>query len=76
MEIIIHRVNKIKELKKISTNFGAEIDIRTSGSNLILCHDPYTKGDMLVDYLENYKHKTLVLNIKEAGIEKNVLNRS
>tara|TARA_Y100000768_G_C23922067_1_gene655476 strand:+ start:298 stop:882 length:585 start_codon:yes stop_codon:yes gene_type:complete len=74
MEIIIHRVNKIKELKKISTNFGAEIDIRTSGSNLILCHDPYTKGDMLVDYLENYKHKTLVLNIKEAGIEKNVLN--
>ena len=74
MEIIIHRVNKIKELKKISTNFGAEIDIRTSGSNLILGHDPFTKGDMLLDYLENYKHKTLVLNIKEAGIEKNVLN--
>ena len=24
MEIIIHRVNKIKELKKISTNFGAD----------------------------------------------------
>ena len=30
MEIIIHRVNKIKDLKK-SPNFGVEIDIRTYG---------------------------------------------
>ena len=74
MEIIIHRVNKINELKKISSNFGVEIDIRTNGSNLILGHDPFTKGDKLNNYLENYKHKTLVLNLKEAGIEKNVLS--
>ena len=74
MEIIIHRINKIKELKKISTKFGAEIDIRTSGSNLILGHDPFMKGDKLKDYLENYNHKTLVLNLKESGIEENVIN--
>ena len=74
MEIIIHRINKIKELKKISTNFGAEIDIRANGSSLILNHEPFNTGDKLKDYLENYNHKTLVLNIKEAGIEKNVLN--
>ena len=69
MEIIIHRINKIKELKKIPTNFGAEIDIRTNGSNLILAHDPFLKGDKLKDYLENYNHKTLVLNLKEAEME-------
>ncbi len=74
MEIIIHRLNKIKDLKKTSKDFGAEIDIRTSGSNLILSHEPFIKGDKLKDYLENYNHKTLVLNIKEAGIEKDVLN--
>ena len=74
MEIIIHRINKIKDLKKIPVNFGVEIDIRTMGSNLILNHDPFTKGDKLINYLENYKHQTLVLNLKEAGIEKNVLN--
>ena len=74
MEIIIHRVNKIKDLNKISENFGVEIDIRTSGSNLILSHDPFIKGDMLENYLESYKHKTLVLNLKEAGIEKNILS--
>ena len=74
MEIIIHRLNKIQNLKKTSINFGAEIDIRTSGSHLILSHDPFFKGDKFIDYLENYKHKTLVLNIKESGIEKDVLN--
>ena len=74
MEIIIHRVNKIKDLKKISPNFGVEIDIRTYGSNLILNHEPFANGDNLKDYLENYKHKTLVLNLKEAGIEKKVLS--
>ena len=72
MEIIIHRVNKIKDLKKISPNFGVEIDIRTYGSNLILNHEPFANGDNLKDYLENYKHKTLVLNLKEAGIEKSI----
>ena len=74
MEIIIHRVNKIKDLKKISSNFGVEIDIRANGSNLILNHEPFNPGDKLKNYLENYKHKTLVLNLKEAGIEKEVLS--
>jgi hypothetical protein len=74
MEIIIHRVNKIKELKNTSPNFGTEIDIRTHGSELILSHDPFVKGEKLNEYLENYKHKTLVLNLKEAGIEKTVLD--
>ena len=74
MEIIIHRVNKIKDLKKIPKNFGVEIDIRTSGSKLILNHDPFIRGDLFESYLEHYNHKTLVLNLKEAGIEKNILN--
>jgi len=74
MEIIIHRVNKIKDLINTSINFGVEIDIRTNRSKLILSHDPFLKGDKLEDYLENYKHKTLVLNLKEAGIEENVLD--
>ena len=73
MEFVIHRVNKIKDLKSLPKKFGAEIDIRTIGSKLILNHDPFNKGDILENYLENYEHKTLVLNLKEAGIEKEVL---
>ncbi len=73
MEIIIHRINKIKELKEIDKNFGLEIDIRTKNSKIILNHEPYSQGDLLENYLSNYKHGTLILNIKEAGIEDDVL---
>ena len=69
MEIIIHRINLINELKNIPEEFGCEIDIRTDGSKLILNHDPFKKGDNLLDYLDEYKNGTLVLNIKESGIE-------
>ena len=73
MELVIHRVNLIKELKKIPKQYGCEIDIRTDGSKLILNHDPFKKGDNFLDYLDEYKNGTLVLNIKESGIEDIVL---
>ena len=72
--IIVHRVNTIKSLKSVDTDLGCEIDIRTDGSQLILNHDPFKKGDNLIDYLDEYQHGTLVLNIKETGIENDVLD--
>jgi hypothetical protein len=73
MEIIIHKVNTLKALKSINTKFGSEIDIRAWGSELVLNHEPFQNGERLVDYLDEYHHGTLVLNIKEAGIEDCVL---
>ncbi len=73
MEIVIHRVNLINDLKSLSIKYGCEIDIRSQGSKLILNHEPYITGDNLIDYLDNYKHGLLILNIKEAGIENDVL---
>ena len=71
--IIIHRVNTIEFLKSIDFKFGCEVDIRTNGSNLILNHDPFKTGENFIDYLDEYNHGTLVLNIKETGIENIVL---
>ena len=51
MEIIIHRVNTVKELKKIPHNFGIEIDIRTYKDKIILNHEPYCSGDTLINYI-------------------------
>jgi hypothetical protein len=73
MQIVAHRINSLKNLLEIPNKFGCEIDIRSYGSKLILNHEPYVSGDSLVDYLDNYKHGLLVLNIKEAGIENDVL---
>jgi hypothetical protein len=74
MEIILHRVNTIKKLKKVPNYFGTEIDIRSKSSKLILSHDPSSKGDYLENYLSEYKNGTLILNLKEAGLEKSVIN--
>jgi hypothetical protein len=73
VEIIIHRVNTIRELKIIEAEFGAEIDIRAWNSDLILNHEPFQDGEKLIDYLDEYKNGTLILNIKEDGIEDEVL---
>ena len=73
MDIIAHRINLISELLELPVKYGCEIDIRSRNSKLILNHEPYVSGDSLVDYLDNYKHGLLVLNIKEAGIENDVL---
>ena len=74
MEIIIHRVNTLKTLKTIPYHFGTEIDIRASSSKLVLSHDPSKKGENLENYLSEYKNGTLILNLKEAGIEHEVLS--
>ena len=73
MDFVIHRINKINDLKRIPKKYGCEIDIRTNGSNLILHHEPFQNGDLFIDYLDSYDNNLLVLNIKEAGIEKYVI---
>ncbi len=74
MEIIIHKINNIKSLRQIQKNFGTEIDIKSYKSKLILNHEPYKSGELLEDYLSAYKNGTLILNIKESGIEDDVIN--
>ena len=74
MIIIIHRINKIKDLKNIPEKYGIEVDIRSFQKSLILSHDPGKKGDSFKKYLKKYNHSLLVANIKEAGIEDQVIN--
>jgi hypothetical protein len=68
---ICHRINKLEELKKIDNNFGVELDIRDDHKtgNLILVHDPFVNGEYFENYLQFYKHNTLILNIKSERVE-------
>ena len=70
---VIHRVNTLKELKKIPKKFGVEADVRVFNNNLILNHEPFHDGDMLEDYLAAYNHELLVLEVKEEGIEERII---
>ena len=73
MLIIIHRINTIKELKKVPQEYGVEVDVRGYNNKLILNHKPLEKGEELENYLSKYVHSFIIFNIKEAGIENKVI---
>ena len=73
MIIIKHRVNSIKELVNTSKDFGVEIDLRSNNKNIYLHHDPFKKGELLIKWIKYFKHKLIVLNVKEEGLEKKII---
>jgi hypothetical protein len=73
MITIKHRINTIKELLLIDSNYGVEIDLRSQNQQIIMSHDPYTfDSTLFTEWIKFYKHSMLVLNIKEEGIEQKV----
>ena len=74
MYLISHRINSIKQLKRLDKKYGIEIDIRDDGNNLIVVHDPFKKGVQLKKFLKYYNHKILIANIKSERIEDRVIN--
>ncbi|MDA8691942.1 hypothetical protein N9M18_02300 [Candidatus Pseudothioglobus singularis] len=73
MNIILHRINTIELLNKTPINFGVEIDIRSNSKDLILHHDPFSDGELFKNWLKFYNHGTLILNVKEEGLEHAIL---
>lgn len=69
MNIILHRRNTVNELIETPLQYGVEIDIRSYGSELVVHHDPMQKGELLTDWLKHYNHGTIILNVKEEGLE-------
>jgi len=73
MLIISHRINKIKDLVNTSCELGVEIDIRSNKEKLYLHHDPYVTGEDIETWLEKYNHASLILNVKEEGLESKLI---
>jgi hypothetical protein len=74
MRLIRHRVNTLEELRALAPGLGAEIDLRSRGSELILRHDPFGEGERLSDFAAAWSSRgttgTLILNPKEDGLER------
>lgn len=69
MKLIAHRLNSLEKLKKSPIRFGVEVDVRSNGKCLIMHHDPFCIGESLDEWLQSYQHGTLILNVKEEGLE-------
>ena len=73
MIFIKHRVNSISDLKKTNTEFGVEIDLRSENNKIYLNHDPFKKGVSFEKWIKKFKHKIIVLNVKEEGLEGRII---
>jgi len=74
VEFIAHRINKLKELEKLSKKYGVEIDLRDNvDGKIYINHDPFILGEDFEEYLKKYSHGTMILNIKSERIELKIL---
>lgn len=74
MMLISHRRNTLAELLATPVKYGVEVDIRSFGKRLVIHHDPFVEGEDFVAWLDHYRHGTLILNVKEEGLERRLLD--
>lgn len=73
MKLISHRRNTLEELKQTPSKYGVEVDIRSYGDDLVIHHDPCVVGNSFEEWISEYKNDTLILNVKEEGLEQRVI---
>src|SRR3990167_1998804 len=73
MILVSHRRNTIEQLRETPTHYGVEVDIRSEGGRLIIHHDAFAGGEDFERWLDHYRHRLLILNVKEEGLEQRLL---
>jgi hypothetical protein len=69
MHLIAHRRNTVAELEATPKEYGIEVDLRSQGDRLVIHHDPFVTGEDFETWIAAYRHGTLILNVKEEGLE-------
>ena len=71
---IVHRVNTIESLRKVNPEYGVEVDLSgDSNGNVYMQHEPFESGELFEDFLKEYHHSFIILDIKKERIEFEVL---
>jgi hypothetical protein len=74
MEFIAHRINTIEELRCLPREYGVELDLRDDlNGRIYIQHNPFETGEDFEDYLKEYHHGTMILNVKSERIELKIL---
>ncbi len=74
MEFIAHRINTVAELRQLDNRYGVELDLRDDlNGRIYIQHNPFEPGEDFEDYLKEYHHGTMILNVKSERIELKIL---
>jgi hypothetical protein len=74
MKLIAHRRNTLAELVATPRELGVEVDLRSYGDRLVIHHDAMVEGEDFDPWIREYRHGTLILNVKEEGLESRLLS--
>ena len=73
-EYISHRVNTKEELLRTPQEYGVELDLRDDlNGRIYIQHNPFEAGEDFEEYLKEYHHGTMILNVKSERIEHKIL---
>src|SRR6185436_14174980 len=67
-----HRINTVEALAGVPPSVGVELDLRSSGNDVLVTHDPFTTGPRVEDYLPHVGPRPCIFNVKTEGIEDHV----
>jgi hypothetical protein len=74
---IAHRVNQLDETiaaEVFSAADGIEFDIRDTGGEIVVQHDPFLGGQLFTDFLKFCpSNKFYIVNVKSEGIERRAI---
>jgi hypothetical protein len=60
----------VAELRKLPQKYGVELDLRDNlDGRIYIQHNPFEAGEDFEDYLKEYHHGTMILNVKSERIE-------
>ena len=74
---IAHRVNQLDETiaaEVFGAADGIEFDIRDTGGDIVVQHDPFLSGQLFTDFLKFCpSNKFYIVNVKSEGIERRAI---
>ena len=74
MLVIRHRINDLGSLKALPPYIPVEVDIHAFGNSLTVHHDALSEGVSFEEWLSVAGSRFAILNIKEEGIEDQVID--
>lgn len=67
-----HRVNTLEALEAVALDRGIELDLRSSGNDVLVTHDPFTTGPTIEAFFPHVGPRPCIFNVKTEGIEERV----
>lgn len=72
MRLYKHRINTLEALAAVPPGLGIELDLRSSGDDVLVTHDPFTTGPTIEEFFPAIGARPCILNVKTEGVESRV----